>query len=115
VLDEAKRLLREAIPAGAANLARLIRSPDTPPEILIQAFKLAADRVGLPVVTQAETALMNAPPVVVVVPEGCAWVGVKPEDAQVITDVVVEENGNGLALGDGDVSDARPRCEGSQS
>jgi hypothetical protein len=53
-LEEGKRLLREAIPEGAAHIADLIRNPETPAELRLQAFKLAADRAGLPVLTESE-------------------------------------------------------------
>lgn len=51
-LDEAKRTLREALPGAAVRLRKIIDDPATPPELFLQAMKLAADRAGLPVQTQ---------------------------------------------------------------
>jgi hypothetical protein len=62
-LEEGKRLLREAIPEGARRLAALICDSATPPELFLQAFKLAADRAGLPPLTQNEVRTLSAPPV----------------------------------------------------
>lgn len=58
-IEEAKRLLREAIPEGAKRLAALIRDPATSAELFLQAFKLAGDRAGLPPLTQSEVRAMG--------------------------------------------------------
>jgi hypothetical protein len=59
-LEAAKSLLRECLPDGAERLAALIENPDTPAELFLQAFRLAADRGGLPVLAQSE--LITAAP-----------------------------------------------------
>jgi hypothetical protein len=53
-LEAAKALLRECLPEGAERLAELIENTDTPAELFLQAFRLAADRGGLPVLAQSE-------------------------------------------------------------
>ena len=53
-LEEAKRLLREGLPEGARRILEIIRDPSTPADVMLQAFKIAADRAGLPVLTQTE-------------------------------------------------------------
>ncbi|OGF09204.1 MAG: hypothetical protein A2W00_12460 [Candidatus Eisenbacteria bacterium RBG_16_71_46] len=64
-LDEAKRLLREAIPDGARFLAEMLGDPKAPSELRLQAFKIAADRAGLPVLTEQRTMGENLPPILV--------------------------------------------------
>jgi hypothetical protein len=71
MLDAAKDELRAAIlGGGAARLAKLIRDPQTPGELFVACFKLAADRVGLPPQTRHDLALESGgdtvPPVLVV-------------------------------------------------
>lgn len=53
-LEACKQVLREALPEGALRMAAIITDPKTPPELLLHAFRIAADRVGMPVLTQAE-------------------------------------------------------------
>jgi hypothetical protein len=53
-LEAAKAKLRECLPAGAERLAGLIENRDTPAELFLQAFRLVADRGGLPVLVQSE-------------------------------------------------------------
>jgi len=64
-LDEAKRLLRQAIPDGARFLVELLRDPETPPELRLQAFKIAADRAGLPVLTEQHAMVESLAPIIV--------------------------------------------------
>jgi len=53
-LEAAKARLRECLPDGAERLAEMIENRDTPAELFLQAFRLVADRGGLPVLAQSE-------------------------------------------------------------
>jgi hypothetical protein len=47
-LEKAKTALRMAMPDAAKRLIGILTSADTSDELFLQAFKLAADRGGLP-------------------------------------------------------------------
>ena len=53
-LDAAKAALRASLPGGAERLAEMIENPDTPPELFLQAYKLAADKAGLPSLSSSD-------------------------------------------------------------
>lgn len=72
-LTEAKRLLREALPVAAERLARILKSPRTKPEVLERVFRLAADRCGLPPMTQIEATVAAAPPILLKIEGGLGW------------------------------------------
>jgi hypothetical protein len=64
-LDEAKRILRLGLAAGAQRIADMLTggSP-VPDEIFLSAYRIAADRAGLPVLQQSQLDwLSNAPPI----------------------------------------------------
>jgi hypothetical protein len=52
VLEAAKAELRAALPDAAGRLVDILRDPSTPPELFLQAFRFAADRAGLPALSQ---------------------------------------------------------------
>jgi hypothetical protein len=52
VLEAAKAELRAALPNAAGRLVDILRDPKTPPELFLQAFRFAADRAGLPALSQ---------------------------------------------------------------
>jgi hypothetical protein len=52
VLEAAKSELRAALPDAAARLVDILRDPDTSPELFLQALRFAADRAGLPALSQ---------------------------------------------------------------
>lgn len=54
-LEQAKSDLRKAMPDAARRLVAILASEDTPDEIFMQAFKLAADRAGLVATTDITT------------------------------------------------------------
>ena len=54
-LERAKAELRAAITGGGADrLVAIIHDPTTPAELFLSAFRLAADRVGLPAMSQQD-------------------------------------------------------------
>lgn len=57
VLEAAKAELRAALPDAAARLVDILRDPDTSPELFLQALRFAADRAGMPALSQ-----LSAPP-----------------------------------------------------
>jgi hypothetical protein len=65
-LEAAKALLRDCLPDGARRLAALLRNPGTPADVFLQAFRLAADRAGLPVLQQQELIGEQSQPILLI-------------------------------------------------
>lgn len=81
LLEEAKRRLREAIPDGAERLGAMIRDPTTPAELFLAAFKVAADRAGLPAQAQVQAGV-NVGRALLKAPDWLGWPGMEPELGQ---------------------------------
>lgn len=75
-IDQAKAMLRAAIPIGAARIARLIADPSIDPELLERLMRFASDRAGMPTLQQTEIKGADAHPLVVKVAGGLGWPGV---------------------------------------
>lgn len=58
------------------RLAEILKSEDTPSDVWLRAFECAADRLGLPRVTQQDVKLQGSSREVVVVAGGLGWPGV---------------------------------------
>jgi hypothetical protein len=72
-LEEAKATLRDGLPDGARLVVALLRDPASPPELRLQAFRIAADRAGLPTLAQSEVTVQEQPsPLRIVIEPGAA-------------------------------------------